>query len=209
MGLPIALFALFLLVLIAITFAAVRLFAGPGSDGKRDPAGCLTGCALGVGLLVLGFLGLAALVAALVVHTASAAVRDFPVKGVYVGTEPQRVPGFIEAPTEGSGNGELPVPESFEADPARPLHVLFEVDGELAVTERMEDWIREWSEGQARVTIDERAGADGRTVTWVDVALPADWRDLREIEQDVRKYFPDASWASGLRIEFKRVSRDW
>jgi hypothetical protein len=209
MGLPIALFALFLLVLIALSFAAVRLFGARGSDGKRDPAGCLMGCAAGAGLLVLGLLGLAALVAALVVHSASVAAEKFPVKRVYVGTEPDRMPGYLEELPEGSPAVEPLSPPAFESDPARPLHVVFEIDGELAVTERMEDWIREWSEGEAQVQIDERVGADGRTVTWVDVALPADWRDLREIEQDVRKYFPEASWARGLRIDFKSVSRDW
>ena len=52
MGLAIVLFALFLLVLTALTFAVVRLFAGKDTTGRRDPAGCLVGCAVGVGVAV-------------------------------------------------------------------------------------------------------------------------------------------------------------
>lgn len=209
MGLPIALFVLFFLVLIALSFAAVRLFAGRASDGKRDPVGCLMGCAVGAGLLALGVLGFLTLLASLVVVTTSRAVQSFPVKGIYFGTEPGQAEGFPRpgAPAEGED-----LPERaprFVSDPARPLHVVFEIDGALGGLERMEEWIDEWSDGEARVQVAERTSADGRIVTWVDVALPADWRSLREIEEDVRKFFPEASWAGGLRIDFKSVSREW
>lgn len=209
MGLAIVLFALFLLVLTAITFAVVRLFAGKDTTGRRDPAGCLVGCAVGVGLLAIGVMGLIALVGALVVLTGARAVKSFPVEHIYVGTEPgQQLQEHLDSQsTEGSESA--PQAPVFQSDPARPLHVVFEIDGKLRVPSRMQEWIDDWSDHEARVQISERSANDGRTVTWVDVALPAEWRDLREIEKEVRELFPEASWAGGLHIEFKSVSRDW
>ena len=210
MGLAIVLFALFLLVLTALTFAVVRLFAGKDTTGRRDPAGCLVGCAVGVGLLAIGVMGLIALVGALVVVTGARAVKSFPVNDVYFGTDPQRIEGAREPGAPGS-EGQEPSRGTprFESDPSRPLHVVFEIDGTLPRGAQMQQWIRDWSDGKARVQVEESSSADGHIVTWVDVALPADWRSLREIEEDVRKFFPEASWAGGLHIEFKQVSRDW
>jgi len=208
MGLAIALFALFLLVLTALTFAVIRLFAGKDGTGRRDPASCLVGCAVGVGLLAIGVMGLIALVGGLVIVTGARAARNFPVERIYVGTEP----GQIQSQEHSEGaESEEPAPRApvFESDPARPLHVVFEIDGTLQVTSRMEKWIDDWSDHEARVQVVERTQPDGRIVTWVDVALPAEWRDLRRIEQEVRELFPKASWAGGLHIEFKKVSRDW
>jgi hypothetical protein len=210
MGLAIGLFALFFLVLTALSFAVVRLFAGRDGQGRRDPASCLVGCAVGAGLLAIGLMGLIALIGSLVIVTGSRAVQSIPVRSIYFGTEPGAIEGQSEPGAPGSEGREAPsAPPRFVSDPARPLHVVFEIDGELRVPERMEEWIREWSDGEARVRIEERTEPDGRRVTWVDVALPAEWRDLRRIEEEVRDFFPKASWAGGLRIDFKSVGRDW
>ena len=199
MGITLVLFALFLLVLVAVAFAAARLLGGRGPDGKRDPAGCLTGCAVGLGLFVLGCLGLAALVAALSVQTASVAVSHNPVKRVYLGTRTET----------GGAMGERAPLAGFAQDPERPLHLVFEIEGHDASPDTLLRWIREWSDGEARVSTRNEYDADGRPVTWIDVALPARDRELREIEREVRKIFsPDANWDDGLRIEFKGASRE-
>lgn len=199
MGISLALFALFLLVLVAVAFAAARLLGGRGPDGKREVAGCLTGCAVGLGLFVLGGLGLAALIAALTVQTASVAVSKNPVKRIYLGT--RSAPG--EAP-----DARAPL-QGFAEDPARPLHLVFEIEGHDASPGRLLDWIGEWSRGEATVTSRNEFDADGRPVTWVDVALPARGRELQEIEREVRKFLPEADWDDGVRIEFKGASREW
>lgn len=228
MGLTIALFALFLLVLTAVAFAAVRLFASRGADSRHDPAGCLMGCGVGLGLLILGLLGLATFVAAMVLQVTATAVEHNPIERVYFGTEPERLPGY-EAPSwseqpdwseeprseeqpQAQPRGERQVwggAREFGDDPSRPLHVVFELAGHDATPPQMVGWLRQWSDGQAAVRVANRTATDGREYTLVDVALPADWRDLREIERDVRQLFPQASWARGLRVDFKGVSREW
>lgn len=197
MGITLVLFALFLLVLVAVAFSAARLLGGRGPDGKRDAAGCLTGCAVGLGLFVLGGLGLAALVAALTVQSASVAVGSIPLKRIYVGT---RVDPAAPA-------GQVPL-SGFALDPKRPLHLVFEIGGHDAAPDRLLRWIDEWSDGEARVSSRNEYDAEGRPVTWIDVALPAGERDLSEIEREVRRHWPDASWDDGLRIEFKGASRE-
>jgi hypothetical protein len=198
MGISLVLFALFLLVLVAVAFSAVRLFGGQGPDGKRDAAGCFTGCLLGLGLFFLGALGLAALVAALTVQTASVAVSHNPVKRLYLGTR-----------VDDTGAGEDSVPlAGFALDPERPLHLVFEVEGHDASPARLLQWIDEWSDGEARVSSRNEFDAQGRPVTWIDVALPARGRELREIEREVRKIWPEADWDDGLRIEFRGASRE-
>jgi len=222
MGITIGLFALFLLVLIAVAFSAVRLFASRGADNRRDPAGCLVGCAVGLGLFVLGLLGLVAFVAAMVLQTAATAVEHNPIERVYFGTEPEQLPGYessewLQEPRSEEHDRVLERQEwtepgsgrSFGTDPRRPLHVVFEIAGHDATPPQMVGWLREWSDGQAQVRVGNRTAPNGSEYTLVDVALPADWRDLREIERDVRQLFPSASWARGLRIDFKSVSREW
>lgn len=198
MGITLVLFALFLLVLVAVAFSAVRLFGGRGPDGKRDAAGCFTGCLLGLGLFFLGALGLAALVAALSVQTAAVAVSHSPVKRVYLGTR-----------VDPAGADEERAPlAGFAQDPDRPLHLVFEVEGHDARPARLLHWIDEWSDGEARVRSRNEFDAEGRPVTWIDVALPARGRDLRQMEREVRKIWPEADWEDGLRIEFHGASRE-
>lgn len=198
MGISIVLFALFLLVLVAVAFSAVRLFGASGADGKRDPAGCFTGCLLGLGLFFLGALGLAALVAALTLQTASVAISHNPVKSIYLGTR-----------VDPAGADEERAPlAGFALDPQRPLHLVFEVEGHDASPAGLLQWIDEWSNGEARVNSRNELDAQGRPVTWIDVALPARGRDLREIEREVRKLWPDANWEDGVSIEFKGASRE-
>jgi hypothetical protein len=222
MGPTIGLFALFLLVLVAVAFAAVRLFAARGADNRHDPAGCLMGCGIGVGLLVLGLLGLASFVAAMVLQVTATYVEHNPIQRVYFGTEPEQLPGFrSEGWSEEPRSDPQPAGAEREAwrepwpprdardDARRPLHVVFEIAGHDATPPDMTRWLREWSEGEAEVRVANRTDPRGRQYTLVDVALPADWRELREIEREVRKLFPGASWARGLRIDFKGVSREW
>jgi hypothetical protein len=198
MGITLVLFALFLLVLVAVAFSAARLLGGRGPDGKRDAAGCLTGCAVGLGLLVLGALGLAALIAALSVQTASVAVSHNPVRRVYLGTRTE----------SGGAAGERAPLAGFAQDPARPLHLVFEIEGHDASPDKLLRWIGEWSDGEAKVSSRNEFDAEGRPVTWIDVALPAQGRELLEIEREVREIWPDANWDDGLRIEFKGASRE-
>jgi len=197
MGIALVLFALFLLVLVAVAFAAARLLGGRGPDGKREVGGCLTGCAVGLGLVVLGGLGLAALVAALTVQTASEVVGHNPIRRIYLGTRSAGEAARDEAPLTG-----------LREVPGRPLHLVFEIEGHDATPSDLLEWIEEWSDGEARVTRENRVDGEGRPVTWVDVALPARGRELNEIERDVRKVFPEANWGDGLRIEFKGASRE-
>jgi hypothetical protein len=198
MGITLVLFALFLLVLTAVAFSAVRLFSGRGPDGKRDAAGCLTGCAVGLGLFVLGGLGLGALIAALIVQSASVAMSHNPVKEIYLGTRTE---------TDGADAQRTPL-SGFAQDPARPLHLVFEIEGHDASPGRLLEWIREWSDGQATVRSRNELDAEGRPVTRIDVALPVRGRELLEIEREVRKLLPDVNWDDGLRIEFKGASRE-
>lgn len=197
MGTALVLFALFLLVLVAVAFAAARLLGGRGPDGRREVGGCLTGCAVGLGLFVLGALGLGALVAALTIQTASDVVGNNPIRRVYLGTRSAR-----EAASEEPPLGALSVV------PGRPLHLVFEIEGHDATPSDLLEWIEDWSDGEARVTRENRSDAEGTPVTWIDVALPARDRELREVEREVRKVFRGANWSDGLRIEFKGASRE-
>ena len=195
MGITIALFALFLLVLVAVAFAAARLLGGRDAAGKREVGGCLTGCAVGLGLFVLGALGLAAFVAAMVTQTASTALEHNPIRRIALTAEPDADPANALAP--------------FAQDPRRPLHLLFEIDGHDATPAGMLSWIDRWSDGDARVHTRNSTTPKGRPITLVDVALSASRRDLRQIERDVREVVPEADWSHGLRIEFRGASREW
>jgi hypothetical protein len=207
MGILIVLLALFMLVLVAVAFAGARLFAGRSAGGQRDLGGCLTGCALALGLFALGGLGLVAFVVSLSVQAASVAVEHFPIRSVHVGAWPEDVPRPRSEGGESSVEG--PGSLSFGRDPSRPLHLIFEIEGHDAASPDMRAWIDEWSDGEALVHVENDEDAEGAPITWVDVSLPASRGDLRKIEREVRKLFPEASWAKGLHIEFRGASREW
>ncbi len=198
-AIPLALLALFLLVLVAVAFAAAKLIGTRDPAGRVGLGGCLAGCAMGLGLLLLATLGFFAFATALALHTACSVIPDNPIDRIYFGTEPERLPGYLSGPEDAP---------QFADDPFRPLHVVLEIQGHDAAPPVLLDWVHDWSDGEARVWTGNRTSQDGREYTLVDIALPADRRDLRRIEEEVSKYVRDASWAAGLRVDFKSVHRE-
>jgi hypothetical protein len=189
MGISIALFAVFALLLAVLALGAIKVFTTRGADGRAQPVGCLAGCALG---LVLALLGVAGLVAFLLSLGTQTAARSIPFESVTVLKDSRHA----EA---------LPV----QHDPWRPLHLVFEVEGHDTPLHELVELVRRVSEGEASVRAVEATDDDGRPVTWVDVALPASENDLRELEREIRKLLPDFRLESGVRVQFRRASRDW
>ncbi|HVS11762.1 MAG TPA: hypothetical protein VMS76_17975 [Planctomycetota bacterium] len=193
MGFAIFLLALFLVLLAVLALAASRVFLVRDPEGRLQPPGCALAVAACLGLGCLGFLGLACFAAALVVLTIGRAVESSRVDRVWIGME----------------EGAPPPPELHSFDPSRPLHLVFEVRGGEAAVRGPVELVRDLTDGAARPTVRTEMDEQGRTLTVVDFALPADREDLLEVEQELRRYLPTASWARGVTIEFKGERRDW
>jgi hypothetical protein len=191
MGFAILLFALFLALLAVLALAASRVFLVRDPEGRLQPPGCALAVATSLGLGCLGFLGLACFAAAMVVLTIGRAVKS--VERVSIGME----------------EGAPPPPERLSFDPSRPLHLVFEVRGGEAAARGLVELVRDLTDGAAEPTVRTEMDEQGRTLTVVDFALPADREDLLEVEEELRRYLPTASWARGVTIEFKGERRDW
>jgi hypothetical protein len=197
MGLAVAfaLFALFLLALAAVAFAAARLFTARDAQGRREPLGCVLGCGLGAALLLLALLGLAAFVAGMATLAGARALEANPVERIRVVSDQEALDGV---------DGLAP----FHHDPRRPLHVVFEVAGGEAPVERLLELVERHADGEASVAVRE-VRRDGRDLVLVDVALPAGRNDLRELERELRRWLPRASLGDGVVVELRGVHRDW
>jgi len=198
MGIAILLLALFLLVLAAIAFAAIRIFSRRDAAGKTEPLGCLTGCAIGLALFFLGLVGLVAFAGALAVLTGSRVIGHGPIRRVWVGE--------YEHGTRDS-RGE---PIELFHDPARPLHVVLEVRGDAQIS-RIVERIERLSDGETVVRVHAGTSSDGEPVQVIDIAFPADEHDLREIERDVREVLDvelDDERNEGVHIELRGIHDD-
>lgn len=188
---PIVLFALFLAVLALIGFAALRVFTTRDAEGRRQPVGCISGCLLGVGLAVLGVIALGALFVSLSVSTVTQGIGNLPIRSVALISE------------DGPDDLEL---RPFH-DPHRPLHVIFEIEGAEAPTERLVQVLQDVFEGEAHIEITrtlEGEAESGASRTIVDVAVPASGRDLRKLERELRNFvLPGLDLDEGLRVRMK------
>jgi hypothetical protein len=188
---PIVLFALFLSVLALIGFAALRVFTTRDAEGRRQPVGCFSGCLLGLGLAILGVIALGALFVSLSVNTVTEGIGNLPVRSVTLVRE------------DGPDDPEV---RPFH-DPSRPLHVIFEIEGAEAPTERLVQVLQDIFEGEAHIEITrtlEDGTQTGVSRTIVDVAVPASGRDLRKLERELRNIvLPGLDLDEGLRVRMK------
>lgn len=199
MFITVVLFSLFLMALAVLAFAAIRVFTTKDADGRAQPVGCAMGCLLGLVLGGVGIAGLAALVASLSVNTVvkgvADAVESLPVRSVTLVSD--------------DGPDDPPV-EPFH-DPRRPLHLIFEIIGSEAPTERLALWAEQAFDGEARIEVTQLEGdgtAEGKARTIVDVAVPATRRDLRELERAAKNFLPRLDLDEGVRVRM-RTSQDW
>ena len=184
----IVLFSLFLAVLALIGFAALRVFTTRDAEGHRQPVGCLSGCLLGLGLAVLGVVALGALFVSLAVSTVADGIGSLPVRSVTLVTN------------DGPDDPEV---RPFH-DPRRPLHIIFEIEGAEAPTERLVHVLEEVFENEARIEITRTPGAAGADRTIVDVAVPASGNDLRQLERELREFvLPNLDLDEGVRVRMK------
>jgi hypothetical protein len=186
MGISFALFGAFVLMVAVLTVAAVRVFTSKDAVGRVQPVGCLAGCAVGLVLAALGLAGTIAFVLSLGAHTAA---HNNPIESIRILAD--------------SGPARFPLAH----DPWRPLHVVFEVRGDVPVGDLVE-LVERVSEGETSVTVDSGVNAEGAPVTYVDVALRASENDLREIERELRKLAPSLRLDRGVEIDFRTI-RDW
>ena len=199
------LFSLFILALAVLGFAAIRIFTTKDAEGRTQPVGCFMGCLLAVALGVIGFAGLGALVVSLLGNSVSHGIESLGVRSVTLVSD--------DRPDD-------PPVEPFH-DPRRPLHVIFEIDGPEASTERVVRMLEEVFDVGARIEVsrfelgpDSLPGTEpdvsgSRERTVVDVALPVDSRDLREIERDLRQLLlPNLKLEEGVRVRMK-TTQDW
>jgi hypothetical protein len=189
----IVLFAGFAFFLLCLALGAVWVFTSKDSSGRMRPMGCLAGCALALVLGLLGLVGFIAFVASLGAHTSAHALESLPIKSATILTKEERA--------------KLPVEPFY--DPRRPLHVILVVEGHEAPLGKLEDLIREMSDGEARSVVGRHWSDDGEPITIVDVALPADAGDLHEIEHELRYYLEDLRLENGVQVRLGGSHRDW
>ncbi len=189
MGISIALFAVFALFLAILAGGSIKVFAAKDANGNAQPLGCLSGCVLGLVLAVLGTTGLVAFLLSIGAHTVA---RSLPFESVTVLKDSRLADSIPVAP-----------------DPWRPLHVVFEVDGHDAPIHELVELVHRLSEGTSRVRAVPSQDAQGRPLTWVDVALPVCENDLREMERELRKLVPSLRLEHGVQVRFKGAHRDW
>lgn len=189
MGISIVLFAVFALFLALLALGAIKVFTTRGADGRAQPVGCLAGCALGLVLTLLGLAGLVAFLVSLGTQTASASI---PFESVTVLKDSHHAESLPLAP-----------------EPWRPLHLVFEVKGHDTPIHDLVRLVRRVSEGEASVHSVQAFDDEGNAITWVDVALPADENDLRDMERELRKLLPGFRLEHGVRAEFRGGTRDW
>jgi translation initiation factor 1 (eIF-1/SUI1) len=177
--------------LTVIALVAGRIFLARDAQGQTRPLGCLAGCALALGLFLLGILALGVFLVAASVQTGTEIIENGPIERVGVWMDPASDP-----------------PRRAFRDPTRPLHLVFELSGHNAPTLRLRDLIEDLTGGDVSLRVENSTSAEGRAITVIDVALPAD-HDLRELERTLRKLLPDANAAGGVRIELRGSHRDW
>jgi hypothetical protein len=197
----IVLFVVFLLLLGGLGFGLLR--TGSSKEGKGP--GCFGGCLMGCGLFLLGVVALGAfilsLVASTAVGTATTLVERFPVERV-----------ALVRDVEAEGLQRLAPP-----DAARPLHLLFDVrpNGDAGgfkwpsddqIERGIANWIEDLCECDARVYSRWDTDEDGRLLR-IDVALPAEAGDLKQVAREFRKISPFLDDAQGLVLEFRDAER--
>ena len=183
-----------LFLLVGLGKAAARAVAGPadGSSG-RGGRGCAGGCGLALVLMFLGALGVVGCAGLLALAAGVAAVEHNPIRKVEVLRE--------------SGPGE-------EAREEERVHLRFEVDHDAGW---LLDLVADVS-GVDRADLDLRRrtllGSGGEEVIEVDILLPLDGADLRQVEEELRRELPRLSerLEPGLpevvRVEFRGAKTD-
>ena len=181
--------ALFLILLIALGFASVRLLGARDEKGELVAPGCLNGCAMALVLSVLAFLGAVAFIAgATAIATAESvrvATRDLPEMKIGVWSEPQ---DFVQHY------------EGF------PLHVVLQWKGHSEPMETLLERLREEGLGDsARITREYTRDENDEAITVVDIALPAQEHDLDGLRELMREFLPKYNLSEGVEITLRSV----
>ena len=192
MVLLIVLLILFLLLLIALGFASIKLFGARDDKGSLTAPGCLGGCAIAGALAVIGVLGLAAFVAAVVAISSAEsfrrATKNLPELKIGAwrdhGAHIRRVEGF-------------------------PLHLVLEWKGHSDPTEALLHKLEEaGAGGDILVTAEYMSDENGEPVTVVDLALRASERDAQGLEQALREIRPDLDLSQGIQVILRKVEEE-
>jgi hypothetical protein len=189
MGLLVAFSALFLLLMIALSFASVRLFAAKDEKGQRTAPGCLGGCLTAMVLSLVACLGLAAFVAGAWTLTAAKTAREVieAAPDIQVGVWHDRA-------------------EHVQSVPGYPLHIVLRWSGHAEPTETLLRKLEE-AGGGSEMVIDVSYDTDesGAQVTTVDIALSMSHSDAGELERMIEDLKPELKLSEGIEITFSRV----
>lgn len=179
-----ALFAVFSGLLAGLGIATYLLLR-PRRDGKPSGNGCATAVAVSA-LAFFTLCGFGATLAAVGVHELA---RNGPIERIGVWRD------------QGQGAPELGW--SIDTDPRRPLHLMLEVRGPLAewIEREHEDfivWLADQCGLRPRLQTEWAFDAEGELLLRVDLAFPADARDLRRVERAIERHLPQLADAHGL-----------
>lgn len=183
--------ALFLVLLIALAFASIKLFAARDQNGKTTAPGCLNGCMAAVMLSVVAGLGLVAFVAgAWAIAAAEAAqkvIESSP--DIQVGVWHDRA-------------------STVESKAGYPLRIVMEWKGHSEPTTTLLEKLQEAGAG-SEMLVEARyeTSASGEPITIVDIAIPMSEYDAAELAGVFEELRPDLSLSEGLEVTFKKVER--
>jgi hypothetical protein len=188
----IVLLVLFLLLLTALAFASVRLFAARDVHGNVTAPGCLNGCALALLLGVCGLLGAAAFAAGVIgISTAESvhiATRDLPEISI------------------GAWRDRSDRSEHIVHREGYPLHVVLEWKGHSEPTEALLREIEKLgASDDMLVEVQYLVDENGERTTLVDLALRMSEDDADELEEELRRHRSDLDLSQGVEVILRRA----
>jgi hypothetical protein len=208
---------LFLLLLVVLAFVAFKTLAARDASGNVTAPGCLNGCAVAAALTALGVLG---------IFTFAAAVAAIGAKGPLA----QEVRKIVERQREraeqehdravrrereerewgeeGRERVEQALDEPSErAAPSGPrLRVVLEARDHVEVPEELLESLSEAGAGEDfEVVLDHLVDESGNDVTLVELTMPAEGRDLNEIERAVAEVLDDPERNGDSDFELRQV----
>lgn len=194
----VVLFLAFLLLLGTLAFASGKLLRRREGEGPGLVAGCLLTLALGAA----GLFGFAVFAAVLLAVAADSLVERGPVRQVGLWIDDGPFDDWAER-----GREPYALDGPLALDPARPLHVIVDVEGDRpALVEGLRGFLEERLGEPVTVTTGRTRDAEGRDLVRLDFALPVEEAELEHLRAAIERWLDeraDGAWAE------LALRRDW
>ena len=208
---------LFLLLLVVLAFVAFKTLAARDASGNVTAPGCLNGCAVAAALTVLGLLGIFTFVAGVAAIAGKGPVAQELRRMAERERERaehehdravRREREERELNEERGANAEEALGEPVErAAPSGPrLRVVLEARDHVEIPEELLESLSEAGAGEDfEVVLDHLVDESGNDVTLVELTMPAEGRDLNEIERAFAEVLADPERNGDSDFELRRT----